>query len=175
MSDLLVEAFRHKAWASKALIAACESLSIEALTRPGAGPVGSILATLNHLVLSDAGYVASLDGGRAAWATEDGETEDLRELAARIEESAGRWERLLADGLDGERLVYLDAGASWPIRRAGVAGCGRRSEAASACVQFDPLHLRVEVLHHRRNVVPVERGVRRPQGLRLRRELRHQR
>jgi len=75
-----------------------------------AGAVGSILATLNHLVLSDAGYVASLGGGRATWATDGGETDELRELSARATETAARWERLLADPLDGERLVYLDAG-----------------------------------------------------------------
>ena len=68
MSDVLADAFRHNAWAMKALIAACERLSVEELSRPGAG-FGSILATLNHLVLSDAGYVASLGGGRASWAT----------------------------------------------------------------------------------------------------------
>jgi uncharacterized damage-inducible protein DinB len=110
MSDVLLDALRHKTWAMKTLIAACEGLSVEELNRPAAG-FGSILATLNHLVLADAGYVASLGGGRASWATEDGETEDLRELAARVEESSGRWERFLTDPLDGERLVYLDQGA----------------------------------------------------------------
>lgn len=110
MGDLLVDAFRHKAWALKTLIAACEGLSVEELNRPGP-VVGSILATLNHLVLSDAGYVASLGAGRASWATPGGETDDLIELAARAEESSGRWERLIADRPDGERLVYLDDGA----------------------------------------------------------------
>ena len=110
MGDVLVDAFRHKAWSLKTLIAACEGLSVEELRRPGAG-VGSILATLNHLVLSDAGYVASLGGGRASWATAAGETDDLRELASRVEESSDRWERLITDRLDGERLVLLDDGA----------------------------------------------------------------
>lgn len=34
--------------------------------------------------------------------------EDLRELLARVEESRGRWEQLITDEMDGERLVYLD-------------------------------------------------------------------
>lgn len=109
MSDVLVDAFRHKAWSLKTLIAACEGLSAEELNRPAAG-FGSILATLNHLVLSDAGYVAGLGGGRASWAMAGGETDDLRELAARVEETGGRWERLLTDRIDGERLVFLDEG-----------------------------------------------------------------
>lgn len=110
MSDVLLDAFQHKAWAMKTLVSACEGLSAEELNRPAAG-FGSILATLNHLILADAGYVASLGGGRASWAKAGGETDDLGELAARVEESRGRWERFMANRLDGERLVYLDDGA----------------------------------------------------------------
>lgn len=110
MSDVLLDAFRHSAWAMKTLIVACESLSDEELRRPVA-VCGSILETLNHLVLSHAGYIASLGGGRATWARDDGGTDDLRELVARVEESSSRWERLIADRLDGERLVLLDEGA----------------------------------------------------------------
>jgi uncharacterized damage-inducible protein DinB len=110
MNDVLADALRHKAWAMKTLIDACAGLPVEELQRPVAG-FGSILATLNHMILSDAGYVASLGAGRASWATAGGETEDLRELAARVEESRGRWEQLITNGLDGERLVYLDKGA----------------------------------------------------------------
>jgi uncharacterized damage-inducible protein DinB len=145
MSDVLVEAFRHQAWAMKTLIAACEGLSVEELNRPGAGFVGSILATLNHLVLSDAGYVASLGGGRASWATAGGETDDLRELVARVEESHGRWERLIAGRLDGERLVYLDDGAyethaSVVVMQAlhHVAAHGEQVRAGLKVLGFEP-------------------------------------
>ena len=110
MNEVLIEAFRHKVWATKALIAACEDRSVDELTRPAAG-FGSILATLNHLVLADAGYVASLGGGRAIWAVADNETNDLRELAARAEESGARWERFLREPVDGEHLALLDDGA----------------------------------------------------------------
>ncbi|MGH2464117.1 MAG: DinB family protein, partial [Candidatus Limnocylindrales bacterium] len=109
MNEVLVESFGQKLWAMKTLMAACRERSVDELTRPAAG-FGSILATLNHLVLADAGYVASLGGGRAAWAVADDETEDLRDLAARAEESAARWELLLREPLDGERLAFLDAG-----------------------------------------------------------------
>ena len=70
MNEILIEAFRQKDWATKALIAACEDRSVDELTRPAPG-FGSILATLNHLVLADAGYVASLGCGRAVWAVAD--------------------------------------------------------------------------------------------------------
>ena len=110
MNEILVEAFQQKLWAMKVLIAACEDRSVDELTRPAPG-FGSILATLNHMVLTDAGYVASLGGGRAAWAVAHGETTDLRELAARAEETAARWERFLHEPLDGECLAFLDDGA----------------------------------------------------------------
>jgi uncharacterized damage-inducible protein DinB len=107
--EVWIEAFLQMVWAMKALIAACEACSIDELTRPAAG-FGSILATLNHLVSADAGYVASLGGGRAVWAVADGETNDLRELAARAEESGARWARFLREPIDGERLAFLDDG-----------------------------------------------------------------
>ena len=110
MNEILIEAFRHKLWAMKTLIGACQDRSVDELTRPGPR-FGSILATLNHLVLADAGYVASLGGGRAAWASDDHETNDLNELVARAEESGARWERFLQGPVDGERLAFLDAGA----------------------------------------------------------------
>jgi len=110
MNAILLEAFRHKLWAMKTLMAACKGRSADELTRPGLR-FGSIIATLNHLVLADAGYVASLGGGRAEWASHAQETSDLDELVARAEESGARWERLLQEPVDGERLAFLDAGA----------------------------------------------------------------
>src|SRR5512143_3290143 len=100
MNEVLIEAFQQKLWAMKVLIAACKDRSVDELTRPAPG-FGSILATLNHLVLADAGYVASLSGGRAVWAVADNETNDLRELAARAEENGIRWERFLREPIDG--------------------------------------------------------------------------
>ncbi len=110
MNEILIEAFQQKLWATKVLIAACEGRSVDELTRPAAG-YGSILATLNHLVSTDAGYVASLGGGRAAWAVPHAETTDLKELAARAQEIGDRWERFLRGPVDGERLAFLDDGA----------------------------------------------------------------
>jgi len=110
VNEIVIEAFQQKNWATKALIAACTDRSVDELTRPAPG-FGSILATLNHLVLADAGYVSSLGGGRAVWAVDDNETNDLQELAARAEESAARWERFLREPIDGEQLAFLDDGA----------------------------------------------------------------
>jgi uncharacterized damage-inducible protein DinB len=110
MNEILIEAYQQKDWAMKVLIAACADRSVDELTRPAAG-FGSILATLNHLVSADAGYIASLGGGRAVWAVAESETNDLREVTARAEENGARWNLFLREPIDGERLAFLDEGA----------------------------------------------------------------
>lgn len=82
MNEILIEAFRHKLWAMKSLLAACQDLPVDLLTRPGPR-YGSILSTLNHIILTDAGYLASLGLGRASWASDGNDTNDFRELATR--------------------------------------------------------------------------------------------
>ena len=109
MNEILHEAFRHSAWATKTLIAACRDFSIEQLKRPACG-FGSILATLNHIVLSDAGYAAILTGVRPTWATDGNETNDLDQLEGRAEETGRIWEHLLGEPVHAERLLILDAG-----------------------------------------------------------------
>lgn len=109
MNEILREAFRHSAWATKTLIAACRNLSMEQLKRPARG-FGSILATLNHLVVSDAGYVAILTSVRPAWASDGKETDDLDQLEAWVDETACLWDQLLGEPVDAERLLLLDGG-----------------------------------------------------------------
>ena len=50
MNEILIEAFRHKLWLMKTLIAACQSRSIDELTRPAAG-FGSMLWRLSSFSL----------------------------------------------------------------------------------------------------------------------------
>jgi uncharacterized damage-inducible protein DinB len=109
MNETLHEAFRYSAWATKALIAACRVLSVEELERPVRG-YGSILATLNHVVLCDAGYVATLAGACPAWAAEESVTDDLDQIELRVAETARLWEQFLAEPVDAERLLSLDEG-----------------------------------------------------------------
>ena len=60
MKDILLEAFRHHAWANKQLLVACRGLPQEQLTLPGtaAGTDRGILAILNHITHSDRGYIS---------------------------------------------------------------------------------------------------------------------
>ncbi len=110
MNEILLDAFRHSAWAKKRLIAACASLSTDEVERPAPGSVGSIRTTLNHLVIADARYIARLDGGPSPWLDEEA-ANDFRELQKLSEETAERWQRFLSEPVDGERIVTLDDGA----------------------------------------------------------------
>ncbi|HEU4900221.1 MAG TPA: DinB family protein [Actinomycetota bacterium] len=111
MTEILLEAFRHHAWANKQLLAACRGLPPEQLRLPGtaAGTDRGILAILNHIVRSDRGYV-SRRGERPDW-VENEDTADLDELERRADENAQGWERFLSQPLDASKLIILDQGA----------------------------------------------------------------
>jgi uncharacterized damage-inducible protein DinB len=135
-NEILNEAFRHGAWATKALVAACRGLSVEQLAHPVRG-FGSILATLNHVVLSDAGYAAILTGVRPAWAAGGNDVDDLDGIEARVDETALLWERLLAQPLDGERVLLLDKGeyecrAALVVTQALHHGAAHREQVRAA-------------------------------------------
>jgi uncharacterized damage-inducible protein DinB len=112
MKEILLEAFRHHAWANKQLLAACRGLPHEQLRLPGtaAGTDRGILAILNHITQSDRGY-ASRRGERPDWAENEEDAADLGELERRADENAEVWERLLSQPLDASKLVLLDQGA----------------------------------------------------------------
>jgi uncharacterized damage-inducible protein DinB len=112
MKEILLEGFRHNAWANKQLLAACRGLPHEQLTLAGtaAGTDRGILAIFNHIIQSDRGY-ASRRGDRPDW-VENGEgTADLDELERRADENAEVWERFFSQPLDATKLIILDQGA----------------------------------------------------------------
>lgn len=110
MNEALLEAFRHNDWATKQLLAACRGLSEVQLTSPATGSFGGILATFNHLVRAEGGYLLRLAGSAPAWAVAREESADLARLEARIEETERLWERFLSEPLDAERVIILDEG-----------------------------------------------------------------
>jgi uncharacterized damage-inducible protein DinB len=112
MQEILLEGFRHHAWANKQLLAACRSLPQEQLRLPGtaAGTDRGILAILNHLIQSDRGY-ASRGGERPDWAENEEDTADLDELERRADENTEVWETLLSQLLEATKLIMLDQGA----------------------------------------------------------------
>ena len=112
MKEMLLEAFRHHAWANKQLLAACRGLPHEQLTLPGtaAGTDRGILAIFNHIIQSDRGYV-SRRGDRPDWVENEEDTADLDELERRADENAQVWERFLSQPLEATKLIILDQGA----------------------------------------------------------------
>jgi len=111
MDELLREAFRHNAWATRRLIAFCRDLTTEQLASTAPGTYGSILETLNHVIASDAGYLPRAKVNRPAWAGDDGDIKGLDELEARVDETARLWEVYMADPLDAGQVLLLDEGA----------------------------------------------------------------
>ena len=112
MKEILLEGFRHHAWARQAAARRLPRLPQEQLTLPGtaAGTDRGILAILNHIIQSDRGYV-SRRGERPDWAENEEDTADLGELERRADENAQVWERFLSQPLDATKLIILDQGA----------------------------------------------------------------
>src|SRR6266496_4723960 len=110
MDEVLLEAFRHNAWATKQLLAACRGLTEEQLTSSGAGTERGIMVIFNHIVQSDRGYV-SRRGDRPEWVDNEEDTDDLDELPRRADENAQVWERFLSQPLEATKLIILDQGA----------------------------------------------------------------
>jgi uncharacterized damage-inducible protein DinB len=110
-SSLLSDALGHHVWATLRLIDVCLPLSREQLDATAAGTYGSILATMRHVVGSDASYLFVLTEGRVAEIEED--SLDLPELRAVMEANGQAWASLLAENPDPEVDVarHRDDGA----------------------------------------------------------------
>src|SRR5947208_15441091 len=112
MDEVMLEAFRHNAWATKRLLEFCSAPTPNQLNATATGTYGTIISTFNHLIYADAGYLPRAKVTRPAWAEGDeSDVSDLKELEARVDETAGLWERYLADPLDARYKLSLDQGA----------------------------------------------------------------
>jgi len=107
MNDGLLDAFRHNAWATGELLRVCQALTETQLQMTAPGTYGSALATLQHIVRSEAGYCARLTGEEPSWDRRAEESPSLDELARRNDELAERWERFLATPFDAERTFVV--------------------------------------------------------------------
>lgn len=111
MDELLLEAFRHNAWATKRLLSSCHALPPDKLMATAPGTYGSILATFNHLIYADANYLPRPRINRPAWSANEQDVSDFGELEARVDETARLWEQYLVDPLDSKHVLILDQGA----------------------------------------------------------------
>ena len=112
MNGALLEAFRHNAWATRHLLVFCRDLPPEQLATGAPGTYGTILATFNHVIGSDASYVHRLAGPAPSWVDDDGtDPSDLEVLLARADEAARLWEEYLQRPDNAERVMVVDDGA----------------------------------------------------------------
>ena len=111
MDLLLLEAFRHNAWATKQLLNFCRLLAPEQLHATPPGTYGTIIDVLNHVIDSDAGYLPRIAVTRPAWSGSEEVIDDFDVLLSRVDETARLWEQYLADPLPADHKLSLDGGA----------------------------------------------------------------
>jgi uncharacterized damage-inducible protein DinB len=96
MTTVLLELVRHKTWATRKLIALCQSVEPALIDATTPGTYGTIRSTLVHLVNADRNYYRRLCA-QQPWERMHEETTDLQTVADRFEEIAAQWESLAAD------------------------------------------------------------------------------
>ena len=121
MTHALHDLARHNAWATAELITFCQGLDAPTLEATVPGTYGTIIATLRHLVDSEASYLFRLHGVLAGYPWPADDAVGLEVLAERADLLARSWEQFLAGDVDTERR--MEARGSDPARyttRAGV-------------------------------------------------------
>lgn len=109
LNDLLHDPIRHNTWATGSLIRFCHdrNLTAEQLEITGVGTYGGILATLDHIVRCDGGYLRRIVDRPLAWV--DGEpAADLETLDRWNAEAGALWEVFLTQPIDVERVIIVD-------------------------------------------------------------------
>jgi uncharacterized damage-inducible protein DinB len=107
VNDGLIDSIRHNAWATREVLRVCRELTPAQLETTVTGTYGSILATLRHLVGSEAGYCRRLTGHEPDGYRRAGDA-GLDELARFHDDLADRWERFLATPFDAERTFIIE-------------------------------------------------------------------
>ena len=113
----LLELFRHKTWATLALIEFCKDVGDQVLDASTPGTYGSIRDTLTHLVRAEEGYFRRVTDRRLAGPLPDGPA-PLDELATRIRRLGPEWEAVARDAEAAGRDVTTDDG--WRLQAALV-------------------------------------------------------
>ena len=116
MSDGLLEAFRHNAWANRELLAVCKNLTGEQLAASATGTYGSVLSTLQHILDAEASYRERISEEAPDWAEKVEQVTDLDELQGYAWDMERYWEDLLGSGFDPDRVLRWYS----PYRQANV-------------------------------------------------------
>jgi uncharacterized damage-inducible protein DinB len=98
--ELLLDAFRHNAWANSCIFQAVQRLTPEQLAEPVPGIYGSVIVTAHHLVHAEDRYLALIMGDDWRPLPEMG----IDQLAAALSERDGQFVKYV-DRVSGEALA----------------------------------------------------------------------
>jgi uncharacterized damage-inducible protein DinB len=104
MDQTLHDLARHNAWATAQVLVFCQGLDAPTLQATVPGTFGTISATLQHLIASEASYLFRLTGAWSAHPWRGDEAVGLAVLAERAAVLAATWEDFLASEVESERL-----------------------------------------------------------------------
>ena len=109
LNDLLFDPIRHNNWATGSLIRFCrdQKLTADQLEITGVGTYGGILATLDHIVRCDGGYLRRIVD-RPLDYPDSGPAADLETLDRWNAEAGALWEVFLTQPIDVERVIIVD-------------------------------------------------------------------
>src|SRR5438445_3475446 len=96
MNEAFLVLYRHKTWATLALIDFCKGVDEAVLDATTPGTYGTSRQTLRHLVRSEEGYLARVTGKRHAEPLAE-DAGSLDELADRIRRMGPHWEAAAQD------------------------------------------------------------------------------
>jgi uncharacterized damage-inducible protein DinB len=63
--DTILEFIHYNNWANVRILKACQELTEEQLSASAPGTYGTVRATLEHIIRSEAGYLALLNGAQS--------------------------------------------------------------------------------------------------------------
>ncbi len=107
MNDGLIDGFRYNTWATREIIAVCESLTEDQLDATAVGAYGSIIDTLRHIIWGEVRGCVRLAGELPAWDHTVDDTPDLEELSRRVDWLEVSWDRFLTVPFDAERTFLI--------------------------------------------------------------------
>jgi uncharacterized damage-inducible protein DinB len=111
---------KHNAWATAQTLAFCQGLDEPTLNTTVPGTFGTIIATLRHMIDSEASYLFRLTGAWSAYPWRKDDAVGLDVLAERAAVLATTLERFLAGDWDDERLGEAYGDDEVFVVRAGV-------------------------------------------------------
>jgi uncharacterized damage-inducible protein DinB len=110
----LLRAVRHNSWANLEMLAFCSKMSAGQLEWTAQGVYGSIHATLQHILVAEAGYLHSLTGELPPGGRPPDSLMPLDKLADLARSNAERMEKAIGSDADADRKITRPSGAIVP-------------------------------------------------------------